>query len=131
MKTNKKLKVKKLKTFLVLIITLAIFVTIIASIGFKPIDKTETSESKLAITIESPLNQTYSTGNVMLKVVASDDAKRMAQSIDGGKTITECYSCNSYALYYLNFDKGTHTIEFYASDYDDKIIQDNVVFTIV
>lgn len=120
---------KKIEKVPALIIILAVFVSVVGSIISKPVERIDSKI--LTIKIESPLNQTYDRENIILRAVASKDADWMAESIDGSANITECTSCDSYTLYYLKFEKGTHTITVYASDYEDMITQTSVTFTVV
>lgn len=130
-KILKKRKVKKLKIFFVCIILFIIFLGAFISVKLKSVEKTEEiSEGQLGISIESPLNQTYYIENIILKVTTSKTAKWIADSIDGSKNLTTCYSCNSYTVYYLIFGKGTHAIKVYASDFEDKITKSSVIFTV-
>lgn len=121
-------KNKKLKTIYIYIASFVILLTILLSINFKPVETIEHENIKVAI--ESPMNQTYHTENIILKVVASNTTSYMGYSMDDKNSITECYNCNSYTLYYLKFNEGTHIIKAFAIDFENRTIESSVTFTV-
>jgi len=86
--------------------------------------------SSFQLNIESPENKTYLQENIIIQVSTSESAQWMMNSIDGDRNITACYNCDSYSVYYLKFQRGTHTIQVYASDYQNNIISSTAIFTI-
>ena len=90
----------------------------------------EVLEGKIKLVIESPLNKTYYTNNVLLKVSASNVTTWMGDSIDNGRLFIACYNCDSYWASFLKFENGTHVFTVYAGDYENKTTKKSVIFTV-
>jgi hypothetical protein len=94
------------------------------------VGKTEEVPEQFKIAIYSPLNQTYYTKNIILNVSSNFLASEVFRSIDNSPNIMECMNCTGFTRYSLIFPDGAHIIKAYARDFENRVVEASVVFTV-
>jgi len=94
------------------------------------VGKTEEVPEQFKIAIYSPLNQTYDTENIILNISSNFLASEVFRSIDNSPNITECMNCTGFTRYSLIFPDGAHIIKAYARDFENRVVEANVAFTV-